>query len=43
MSRRIYSGGCSRVRGRRKNDRGVEKGVEFEEVGIIEVEGREWR
>lgn len=43
MSRRIYSGGCNRVRSRRRNGRGAEEGGEFEEVGIIEVEGRGWR
>lgn len=42
MSRRIYSEGCSRVRSQRRNGRGAEKGVGFEELGIIEVEGLGW-
>lgn len=42
MSLRIYSGGCSKVRNRRRNGRGAEKGVEFEEVGIVFGSGRGW-
>lgn len=45
MSRRIYSGDYNRVRGRRRNGRGVEEeGVGFEEVGMgFEEVGRGWR
>lgn len=42
MSPRIYSRDCSRVRNRRRNGRGAEMGVEFEEVGIVFGSGRGW-
>lgn len=42
MSLKIYSGGCSKVRNRRRNGHGAEKGVESEEVGIVSDSGRAW-